>query len=61
MRPEIIKVGSQDTYAVDLIIGKERFRIRYFAGHRVDPLKDAQKFAAKIGAAIKKQSGRRFG
>jgi len=54
VRTEVVKVGSRGAYAVDLIIGNERFRIKYFVAHRVDPLKDAREFVQKIDEAIKK-------
>lgn len=56
IHPEIVPVGDRGAYAVDLIINGERFRVHYFAAHRVDPLRDAREYAAKIGDAIKKDA-----
>lgn len=56
MRPEIVSVGTQGGYAVDWIINGERFRVHYFSYLRVNPLKDAQEWVAKLGEAIKNDS-----
>ena len=52
MHAEVKSAGTKGAYAVDLVIGQQRFRIRYFEAHRVDPLKDAREFSAKLGQAI---------
>ena len=38
---------------MDLIIAGKFFRVKYFEGHRADALRDARKFAARLGEAIK--------
>lgn len=56
LHSEIVPVGEHGAYAVDLIINGERFRVHYFESHRVDPLRDAREYAAKIGEAIRKDA-----
>lgn len=53
MRAEVVKIG--EGYAVELIIADENFRVKYFAAHRVDPLRDARNFAHRIGKAVKRE------
>lgn len=54
MHAEVTAVGERSC-AVDLVIGKARFRVKYFESHRVDPLRDAREFAGKLGDAIKRE------
>jgi hypothetical protein len=61
MHAEIKSIGSKGSYAVDLFIGNETFRMRYFAAHRVDPQRDAQEFAATLGEAIKREERQEAG
>lgn len=55
MHAEVVSVGEHGAYAVDLIIAGERFRVKYFSQHRVDPLKDARKYSARLGEAVKRE------